>query len=215
MNDHTAKGRFIAFEGGEGTGKSTQSQLLAGALRTLGKQVEVTREPGGTKGAEAIRELLLHPPGEGWNAQSEALLFAAARADHVARRIRPAIDNGVWVVCDRFVDSSRAYQGVAGGLGDDAITGLHAFGSHGLRPDCTLLLEVDEDRLAQRLAARDGEDSDAIGGRSIDYHRAVAAGFRSLAEADPDGFHIVDGTGTPDDVHARVMKLIGPMVDPA
>ena len=110
-------GRFIALEGGEGTGKSTQSQLLAEALRQRGLTVEVTREPGGTPGAEAIRALLLHPPGNGWDAEAEALLFAAARADHVARRIRPAIEVGHWIICDRFVDSSRAYQGGAGGLG--------------------------------------------------------------------------------------------------
>src|SRR3990167_1646248 len=105
------RGRFIALEGGEGTGKSTQSRLLADALAQRGITVELTREPGGTPGAEAIRSLLLHPPGEGWGAEAEALLFAAARADHVARRIRPALKAGRWIVCDRFVDSSRAYQG--------------------------------------------------------------------------------------------------------
>ena len=101
-------GRFIAFEGGEGTGKSTQARLLADALRTAGVEVTVTREPGGTPGAEAIRALVPHPPGEGWNPRAEALLFAAARSDHVAQLIRPALADGVWVVCDRFVDSSRA-----------------------------------------------------------------------------------------------------------
>src|SRR3546814_8417646 len=108
------RGRFIALEGGEGTGKSTQSQPLAEELRRRGLTVEVTREPGGTPGAETIRALLLHPPGEGWGAEAEALLFAAARADHVARRIRPALEAGRWIICDRFVDSSRAYQGEIG-----------------------------------------------------------------------------------------------------
>ncbi|MEE4289297.1 MAG: dTMP kinase, partial [Erythrobacter sp.] len=115
------RGCFVAFEGGEGAGKSTQARLLAEALRARGASVDVTREPGGTPGAEAIRALLLTPPeGASWGAEAEALLFAAARADHVARRIRPALEAGRWVVCDRFVDSSRAYQGGAGGLGDDA-----------------------------------------------------------------------------------------------
>ena len=105
------RGRFIALEGGEGAGKSTQAELLAAALRTHGLVVDVTREPGGTPGAEAIRALLLDPPGEGWGAEAEALLFAAARADHVARRIRPALERGEWVISDRFVDSSRGLPG--------------------------------------------------------------------------------------------------------
>lgn len=211
MSD-AARGLFIAFEGGEGTGKSTQTLKLADALRSRGKVVEVTREPGGTPGAEAIRQLLLHPPGEGWGAQAEALLFAAARSDHVAQHIRPSLEKGVWVVTDRFVDSSRAYQGGAGGLGDAAITALHDFGSDGLRPDLTILLEVDEERLSQRLAERDGGNSDAIGGRSAEYHRAVAARFRNLAEADPAGFRIVDGTGTPDEVHGRVLEAMADLL---
>ncbi|WP_299192625.1 dTMP kinase [uncultured Erythrobacter sp.] len=206
-------GRFIAFEGGEGTGKSTQSRMLADALRKGGKVVKVTREPGGTPGAEAIRELLLHPPGEGWNARAEALLFAASRSDHVGTLIRPALAEGTWVISDRFVDSSRAYQGGAGGLGDEAIQALHQFGSDGMRPDCTILLEVDEARLSERLAERDGDTSDAIGGRSIDYHREVARSFRKLAEADPHGFRIVDGTGTPQEVHARILDELRPLIE--
>ena len=212
MNGTVSCGKFIAFEGGEGTGKSTQTRMLAQALRDRGIVVEVSREPGGTPGAEAIRELLLHPPGDGWTAQSEALLFAAARADHVASLIRPALAKGTWVVCDRFVDSSRAYQGGAGGLGDAAITRLHQFGSEGLRPDCTILLEVDEHRLAERLVERDGGVSDAIGGRSAEYHAAVARSFRELADADPEGFRVVDGMGTPEEVHARILNALEPLI---
>ncbi len=207
-----APGRFIAFEGGEGAGKSTQAQLLAEALRARGLTVVVTREPGGTAGAEAIRSLLLHPPGEtGWPAQAEALLFAAARADHVANLIRPALARGEWVVCDRFVDSSRAYQGGAGGLGDAAVTALHAFGSDGLRPDRVILLEGDEAALASRLASR-GEVTDAIEGRSADYHRAVAAAFRALAEADPQGFARIEALGAPEVVHARILDALEDLV---
>jgi dTMP kinase len=207
----TVPGRFIAFEGGEGAGKSTQGQLLAEALRARGRTVIVTREPGGTPGAEAIRNLLLNPPGEGWPPQAEALLFAAARADHVSRLIRPTLARGDWVICDRFVDSSRAYQGGAGELGDAAITALHAFGSDGLRPDRVILLEGDEAALAARLKAR-GEAADAIEGRSAAYHRAVASAFRAFADADPVGFARVDAIGSPQDVHARIMAAIADLV---
>jgi len=206
------RGRFIAFEGGEGAGKSTQTRLLADALRARGLKVVVTREPGGTPGAEAIRRLLLDPPGsKGWPAQAEALLFAAARADHVARLIRPALARGEWVVCDRFVDSSRAYQGAAGGLGDEAIRALHAFGSDGLRPDRVILLEADEAALAERLAAR-GAERDAIEARPESYHSAVAAAFRAFAEADPSGFARVDGIGTPDAVHRRILAALADLI---
>ena len=207
-----AAGRFIAFEGGEGAGKSTQARLLTEALRARGLTVVTTREPGGTPGAEAIRSLLLSPPdAEGWTAEAEALLFAAARADHVAHLIRPAIARGEWVICDRFVDSSRAYQGGAGGLGDPAILALHAFGSNGLRPDRVILLEADETALAQRLVAR-GAETDAIEGRPADYHRAVAAAFRTIAESDLQSFARIEATGTPQEVHARIMGAIADLL---
>jgi dTMP kinase len=209
-----ATGRFIAFEGGEGAGKSTQARLLAEALHERGLAVVTTREPGGTAGAEAIRALLLHPPAaEGWTAEAEALLFAAARADHVARLIRPALARSEWVICDRFVDSSRAYQGGASDVGDAAILGLHDFGSAGLRPDLVILLEADGAALNARLAARDGETRDAIGGRPADYHQAVAAAFRRIAESDPQGFARVDAMGAPLAVHDRVMSAIAPLLD--
>ena len=207
------RGRFIAFEGGEGSGKSTQARMLCAALSDRGQAVVATREPGGTPGAEAIRSLLLAPPGDGWNARAEALLFAAARSDHVERLIRPALERGEWVVSDRFVDSSRAYQGGAGGLGDEAIVGLHAFGSGGLRPDLTLLIEVDPAAVAERLARRDAGQSDAIGGRDAAYHAEVAARFHGLALADPDGFRVIDGNGAPDEVHRRVLAVMAPLLD--
>lgn len=210
--ENRASGCFIAFEGGEGAGKSTQGRMLAEALRARGLSVVVTREPGGTPGAEAIRNLLLAPPGAGWPAEAEALLFAAARADHVAHLIRPALARGDWVICDRFVDSSRAYQGGAGGLGDAAITALHTFGSNGLRPDRVILLEGDEAALAGRLAAR-GQAADAIEGRPVEYHRAVAQAFRALAEQDPQGFVRIDAIGTPEQVHARILAAIGDLVE--
>lgn len=207
------RGRFIAFEGGEGSGKSTQARLLADALSARGIDVELTREPGGTPGAEAIRALLLSPPGEGWLPEAEALLFAAARADHVARRIVPALNAGRWVICDRFVDSSRAYQGAAGGLGDAAVQTLHAFGSGGLRPDITLLVTVDAAEAAARLAQRDGNTADAIGGRSAVFHARVAAGFAALAAEDPSGFATIDGGGTAQCVHDRVLCALLPLLE--
>lgn len=209
MTEHAPQGRFIAFEGGEGTGKSTQARLLAEAFRARGLDVELTREPGGTPRAEAVRALLLAPPGDGgWTPEAEALLFAAARADHVASRIRPALARGAWVVCDRFVDSSRAYQGGAGGLGDKAIVALHEFGSAGLRPDLTILLTVNPQMTAARLSARDGSESDAIGGRSAAYHAEVAARFESMAQDDCAGIVQLSGEGSADEVHERVMSTI-------
>jgi len=202
------RGKFIALEGGEGAGKSTQAKLLVAALEGRGLTVDLTREPGGTPGAEAIRELLLHPPGKGWGPEAEALLFAASRSDHVAQRIIPALERGEWVISDRFVDSSRAYQGGAGGLGDQTITALHQIGSNAMRPDLTILIEVDAKRTAQRLAERDGDVSDAIGGRDAAYHRLVAQSFRYLAENDPEGFAIIDGSGSAQDVHSAIMAAI-------
>ncbi len=203
-----AWGKFIAFEGGEGTGKSTQAKLLVEYLKSCGRDAVLTREPGGTAGGEAIRALLLDPPGDGWNSRAEALLFAAARSDHVERLIRPALEAGQWVICDRFVDSSRAYQGGAGGLGDAHITALHAVGSRDLYPDVTVLIDVPAAQIAERLAERDGDISDAIGGRGADYHQAVARSFARLAEEDPDRFVVVDGSGTVDEVQNRVREAV-------
>lgn len=205
-------GKFIALEGGEGTGKSTQSRLLADALESRGRTVVVTREPGGTQGAEAIRSLLLSPPGEGWGARAEALLFAAARSDHVEKLIRPALAAGTWIICDRFLDSSRAYQGGAGGLGDAAIMALHDVGSEGIRPDLTVLIEVVPEAVSARLTQRDQGVSDAIGGRAADYHSNVAYSFARLAKNEPDLFVTVDGEGTPEEVHLRIMAALAPIL---
>lgn len=203
-----SRGRFIAFEGGEGVGKSTQARLLADALRKRGLEVLLTREPGGTEGGEAIRRLLLDPGGPGWEPEAEALLFAAARSDHVARLIRPALDRGAWVVCDRFIDSTRAYQGGGGGLADEAILALHRVGSGGLLPDLTVLLEAPEEEIAARLARRDGGESDRIGGREAEFHARVAQAFRRFAEAEPARFVRVEGSGPPEATHATVLEAI-------
>jgi dTMP kinase len=203
------RGRFIALEGGEGVGKSTQLALLAAALRARGHFVITTREPGGTPGAEAIRAMLLDTGGAGWGPRAEALLFAAARADHVDRLIRPALARGDWVLTDRYLDSSRAYQGGGSGLGDAEILALHTIGSNGLLPDRTMLLVLDPAQAAERLALRDRGQSDRIGGRDTAYHARVADAFRRIADDDPGRFAVVDASGSPEDVHARIMAAIG------
>ena len=202
------RGKFIAFEGGEGTGKSTQAKLLAAALAARGIACEVTREPGGTPGAEAIRTLLLDPALPKWEPAAEALLFAAARSDHVMHRIEPALAAGRWVICDRFVDSSLAYQGGAAGLGEEAIRLLHQVGSHGLLPDVTLLLEAEPHTTATRLSARDGEAADKIGGRGAAFHDGVAKAFVRLAQAEPARFRRIDASRTAEQVHALVLDAL-------
>ena len=210
-----SRGKFIAFEGGEGMGKSTQARLLQSSLIERGIEAVLTREPGGTPGAEAIREMLLHPPGDGWGAEAEALLFAAARADHVHRLIRPSLDAGTWVICDRFVDSSRAYQGYAGELGEEKVRTLHEIGSRGLLPDLTIVIGANSEEVGKRLRARDGDASDAIGGRNEDYHASVNAAFEAFAKAEPARFARVDGTGSVEEVKARVMSAVSPLIESA
>lgn len=198
--------RFVTLEGGEGVGKSTQLKALAAALRARGLDVVETREPGGSPGAEAIRALLLHD--HHWNAEAEALLFAAARADHVAQTIRPALTRGAWVLCDRFVDSSIAYQGGAGGLGFDHVRRLHEAGSHGFLPDRTLLLQLPEGEAANRAGRRDTSGADLIGGRGADYHRGVAEAFARLAAEEPARWRVIDASGSPEEITPRLLAAL-------
>lgn len=209
------QGKFIAFEGGEGAGKSTQARLLADALAARGVDCVVTREPGGTPGAEAIRALLLGTEGEGWNLRAEALLFAAARSDHVERLIAPALAAGKWVICDRFVDSSRAYQGGGGGLSDNEVLVLHQIGSRGLLPDVTLLIEVSPQVAAARATARDTDGADRIGGRDESYHAKVAAAFAALADSEPARFARIDGNSDAASVHVAVLAALLPLLGAA
>jgi len=200
----TARGKFISLEGGEGVGKSTQAKALADALRARGIDVIVTREPGGSEGAEKIRELLLSGSEDRWGPQAEALLFAAARADHVAKTIRPALDQGQWILADRFIDSSLAYQGGAGGLGIEAVRAINAFGIGEDFPDRTLVLTLSEG--AERARARDANGSDRIGGRSDDYHRKVEAAFHIIAAEEPERVKLVNASGSPEDVTKRLLE---------
>ncbi|MFT3967941.1 MAG: dTMP kinase [Sphingobium sp.] len=202
------QGRFITLEGGEGVGKSTQARLLQEALKLRGINALLTREPGGSGGAEAIRELLLGGDDERWNIRTEALLFAAARADHVRRTIKPALAVGRWVICDRYIDSSRAYQGGAGLIGDDDVMALHQFGSRGLMPDRTILLTLSIDEATERVRRRDGDAHDRIARRPDDYHLEVASFFLTIAQAEPQRVKMVDASGSQEDVAGRVLAAI-------
>lgn len=204
-------GTFISLEGGEGAGKSTQAAALAAALEARGLAVVVTREPGGSEGAEAVRGLLLGGDVSRWSSHSETLLFAAARADHVEKRIRPALEAGQWVICDRFIDSTRAYQG-AQDIDDAAILALHGFGSKGLLPDRTLVLEIDPADGAERAAVRDAGAADRFAQRGPDFHAAVAAQFRRIAEHEPERVRLVDATATPDVVTGRLLEALADLL---
>lgn len=193
------RGKFISLEGGEGAGKSTQVRRLAAALEERGLHVVVTREPGGSEGAEAIRALLMQGEVTRWSPHAEALLFAAARADHVERLIRPAVEAGSWVICDRYIDSTRAYQGTQG-IDDAAILALHGFGSKGLLPDRTYFLELSPGAGAARAGARDGDATDRFGMRASDFHAGVATIFARIADTESDRVRRIDASGDPDSV---------------
>ncbi|MEA1071143.1 dTMP kinase [Sphingomonas sp. LY160] len=205
-------GRFISLEGGEGVGKSTQVSALATALKGRGLTVLVTREPGGSPGAEAIRQLLLSGDEGRWSPRAEALLFAAARADHIEKTIRPALARGEWVLSDRFLDSSLAYQGEAGGLGIEAVRDLHRFGSLDFVPDRTLVLILEESEGTTRARVRDGNAGDRIGSRPPSYHAAVEAGFRRMAEVEPERVRLVDADGSAPTVTARLLYALGDLL---
>jgi dTMP kinase len=206
----SAKPRLISLEGGEGVGKSTQLRALSEALKDRGLDCVTTREPGGSDGADGIRRLLLEGDDSRWSIEAEALLFAAARADHVEKTIRPALESGQWVLSDRFIDSSLAYQGGAGGLGIDRVRQLNLFATGGFLPDRTLVLVLDDGQ--KRALARDGEGSDRIGGRSIDFHQRVEAAFRTIAAEEPERVRLVDASGSPEDVTARLLDSIADLL---
>lgn len=203
-------GRFITFEGGEGVGKSTQVARVADTLRASGLAVITTREPGGTPGAEAIRALLMTGSEDKWNAQTEALLFAAARADHVSKVIRPALARGDWVICDRFLDSTRAYQGGGGSVSDEDIITLHRIGSAELCPDRTFLLDLPADLGVERTHQRSGELQDRMGSKSADYLKAVRDRFLAIATAAPDRITVIDASQP---VEAVTKQVLGAMRD--
>lgn len=202
--------RFVTLEGGEAVGKSTQVHALAEGLRTHGIDVVTTREPGGTANAEAVRALLMTGSADRWSARAEALLFAAARADHVERVIRPALAAGRWVLCDRYVDSSRAYQGGGGALSDEDVMALHRVGSEALMPDRTLLLRVSRDIAAARLAARGGHDR--FDAKLPGYADALDARFAAIASAEPARVRVVDADGEAVVVTQRLIDALGDLL---
>lgn len=212
MSGQRQSGRFISLEGGEGAGKSTQSARLAEALDARGIHAVVTREPGGSEGAEAIRGLLMQGDVARWSPHAEALLFAAARADHVEKRIRPALAAGDWVICDRFIDSTRAYQGLAGGIDDAAILALHGFGSRGLLPDRTLVLDLPVAAGRARAEERDGSAADRFAARGDDFHADVAAAFRRFAAQEPARFRIIDAARDVDVVTAALVDALADLL---
>ena len=202
-----ARGYFITFEGGEGAGKSTQVRRLAERLRALGKTVVVTREPGGSPGAEAIRDLLVRGAAERWSPISETLLMYASRRDHIERTVAPALDRGEIVVCDRFFDSTRAYQGAGGGAPQALISALEtAVVGHRL-PNLTLIFDLSVDEGLARAAAR-GEGEARFESKGRDFHERLRAAYLAIAAAEPERCRLIDAVGDLDAVEARVWGAI-------
>lgn len=201
-----SRGRFITFEGGEGTGKSTQCARLADFLSDSGIETVVTREPGGTDGAQAIRELVVSGAGDRWGAVSEALLMYAARRDHVDRVIEPALAAGKWVLCDRFSDSTLAYQGYARELGADWVRSLDRLSLDGFQPDLTLLLDLPISTGLARAAERGGPDRFEKLGTA--FHEKLRRAFLDIAAQEPDRIVVVPADGTVEEVGERVRAAV-------
>ena len=201
-------GLFISFEGIDGSGKSTQARLLAQTLRTRGLDVVLTREPGGSPGAEEIRALVLEGPPDRWSAETELLLFTAARRDHLERTIRPALAAGQIVICDRFADSTRMYQGLRGAGLRAKVDALHAL-MIGQEPDLTVLVDMEPNTGLARALARQGHEErfEAFG---ADLQHAMRAGFLDLAKEQPDRFVVVNGAGSIEDVAQAVFTAVMP-----
>lgn len=213
MSDETS-GVFIALEGGEGAGKTTQLGLLEDWLTSVGRPVLRTREPGGTEIGERIRSLLLdHGQGE-VDPRTEALLFAASRAAHVQQKIAPALDSGTVVLCDRYIDSSLAYQGAGRGLGVQEVAQINAWATQNLQPDLTVVLDLDPAVSAERRTARDGGAAgDRIESADIEFHAALRQAFLDRAEAAPHRYLVLDATEDVQSIHqaitARLDSLLG------
>ncbi|HEV2365957.1 MAG TPA: dTMP kinase [Caulobacteraceae bacterium] len=200
-----ARGAFITFEGGEGTGKSTHAARLAERLRAIGRDVVLTREPGGSPGAEAIRRLLVEGPAERWSAVSETLLLYAARRDHIERLIAPALSAGKTVICDRFADSTRAYQGAAGGAPAALIQALEDQTLGGLRPDLTLILDLPVAIGLGRAGARASGEG-RFESKGANFHERLRAAFLELGAAEPERCRLIDADASLESVAARVWE---------
>lgn len=201
------RGKFITFEGGEGTGKSTQAARLVERLAAMGIDVLRSREPGGSPGAEAIRDLVVSGSADRWSARTELLLMYAARSDHLERTIGPALDQGRWVVCDRFADSSRVYQGLAGGADPGLIEWIDAAVVGARQPDLTLIFDLPFELGLQRALGR-GVEETRFEFKGAEFHRRLRDGFRSVAEAHPERCRLIDAGGDPEAVAARVWAVV-------
>ena len=216
--DQTSRkaGKFITFEGGEGTGKSTQAATLARRLESMGVGVLLTREPGGSPGAEIIRHVLLSGAAKPFGAEAEAMLFAAAREDHIKCAIKPALEAGKWVVCDRFADSTRVYQGAVGAVDPRLIKALERVSVGELKPDLTLILDVPVKLGLKRAAGRRrGSKPDRFEAEQIEFHEKLRRAYLALAEAEPARCVVVDAGVQKKEVAARVWKVVNARFDPA
>jgi dTMP kinase len=210
------RGRFITFEGGEGTGKSTHAGMLAQRLRSFGIGIVQTREPGGSPGAEIIRHVLLSGAAKPLGAEAETILFAAARDDHVRTTIEPALAAGRWVICDRFIDSTRVYQGVLGKVAPGFIEGLERLTLDGLKPDLTFILDVPADVGLARAKKRRGEgDADRFESESLAYHEKLREAYRALAERQPERCVLIDATEPRVKVAMKLWNVVTERLDPA
>ncbi|MFC0808326.1 dTMP kinase [Ensifer sp. P24N7] len=203
------KGLFITFEGGEGAGKSTQMRLLAQALSARGYRVLTTREPGGSAGAEAVRHVLLSGAAESFGVRMEAILFAAARSDHVEEVIRPALQQGTIVLCDRFMDSSRVYQGVTGNLEPAFVETMERVAVNGVIPDCTIIFDLPASVGLERARRRAANDSpDRFEKEQLATHEKRREAFLDIAAADPERCRVVDANRPPTAIAAEVLSLV-------
>ena len=200
-------GRFITFEGGEGTGKSTQVRRLAERLREAGQEVLLSREPGGSLGAEEIRRLLVNGDAERWTATAETLLLYAARSDHLDRVIRPALERGAWVVCDRFADSTRAYQGAAGGVSPALLACLEREVLGRDLPDLTLVLDLPEEAGLRRATGRGGGET-RFESKTVSFHARLREAFLEIAVAEPERCAVIDAAQPPDAVAEAVWTVV-------
>lgn len=199
------RGLFISFEGGEGAGKSTQIKLLAAKLRAKGYSLTVTREPGGSPGAEAIRHVILSGAAETFGPKMEALLFAAARSDHIEQVIRPAIERGDIVLCDRFVDSWRVYQGSSGEIDPVFMDVLERVSVNGMMPDLTLIMDIDPVEGLERATARRGDDvADRFEKETLAIHRSRREAYLEIARKEPDRCVVIDASKSPEAVENAV-----------
>lgn len=207
MTDRPPRGRFITLEGGEGAGKSTQAKRLAAFLRGRGLTVVQTREPGGSPGAEILRHVLLSGGAEPFGAEAETMLFAAARRDHLAVTILPALESGAWVICDRFADSTRVYQGTAGKVPMNLILALERVTVGDNRPDLTLILDVPAKIGLARVASRGGA-IDRFEQEGLAFHNKLRQGFRALARTEPERCKLIDAAREPDAVAEGIQQAV-------